>query len=467
MTTKKAPVTMGGDIARFGFAIFLATVFGAVQVFAIPRKLDIATYGEYRIFLLWAGYIGVLHFGLADGAFLRWAGRPMGGIRHEAAVVTRWLIGIGVALLVLAVAASVVVSDPLSRVYLVGMALAALAMNTATLIGYALQAAGDFRGAGRVAALSPGLFVAAIVFLPLHSLTAVLAAYVISFGVAAAVGALRITRAAFDETTAPPEALDFRVLMRTGIPVLGAITAASLSQFGDRILVSVAVPITSFALYGFASSVMVTANAATQALSRVALSHAARLPADGEARAVLLGGFYDLIAAGFGAAMAGVPLFEFLVGRTLPVYMPAIPIVRALVVGSPFWVGIHVVLVGTLQSYGLVRKQLALELVGLALVVLLCGGLLLAHTELWVVASGSTAAAVVAWGFGIAYVRRLLPSAGEQPALRFAMISTIQGVAVLLALSLHASWLVQSAAYVALGGVPTVVAARAAQRHGW
>jgi O-antigen/teichoic acid export membrane protein len=458
---------MGGDIARFGFAILLATVFGAVQVFVIPRKLDIATYGEYRIFLLWVGYIGILHFGLADGAFLRWAGRPMGGIRHEAALVTRWLLAIGIGLLVIALAISAVVPEPLSRVYFIGMAVAALAMNIATLIGYALQAAGDFRGAGRVAALSPGIFVAAIVFLPLHSLTTVLVAYVVSFAIAAAVGAVRIAGTSASDADVHPEALDFRTMVRTGLPVLGANTAAALSQFGDRILVSVAVPITSFALYGFASSVMVTANAATQALSRVALSHAARLPGEGDGRAVLLGGFYDLIAAGFGAAMAGVPFFEYLVSRTLPVYAPAIPIVRALVIGSPFWVGIHVVLVGTLQSYGLVRKQLALELLGLVLVALICGGLLLGHTELWVVASGSTAAAVVAWAIGIAYVRHFLPGTSAQPTVRFATISVIQAVAVILALSLHQSWLIQSAVYVALGGIPTIYAARAAKRHGW
>jgi O-antigen/teichoic acid export membrane protein len=458
---------MGGDIARFGFAILLATIFGAVQVFVIPRKLDIATYGEYRIFLLWVGYIGILHFGLADGAFLRWAGRPIGGIRHEVSLVTRWLLIIGIGLLAVAFAVSAMIPEPLSRVYLVGMAVAALAMNIATLIGYALQAAGDFRGAGRVAALSPGLFVAAIVLLPLHSLSSVLAAYVISFAIAAAVGALRVASADPNAADAHPEALDFRVMMRTGLPVLGANTAAALSQFGDRILVSVAVPITSFALYGFASSVMVTANAATQALSRVALSHAARLSGDGEDRAVLLGGFYDLIAAGFGAAMAGVPFFEYLVTRTLPAYAAAIPIVRALVVGSPFWVGIHVVLVGTLQSYGLVRKQLALEMLGLTLVALICGGLLLVHANLWMVASGSTAAAVIAWAIGIIYVRHFLPATSAQPAARFALISTIQGVAIVAALSLNTSWIVQSLVYIVVGGIPTIYAARAAKRHGW
>ncbi|HEX3867982.1 MAG TPA: hypothetical protein VHV78_14570, partial [Gemmatimonadaceae bacterium] len=332
MKAKIVSVTMGGDLARFGFAILLASAFGAIQVFVIPSRLDIVTYGEYRLFLVYVGYVGLLHFGLADGAFLRWAGQPAGAIRQETSSVATRLAAISLGILAVAILAAAIVATPIATVYLVGLALAALAMNTATLASYALQAAGDFRGAGRVAVLSPGLFVIAIVALPLHSLRAVLSAYLASFAIAAVAGAMRLTR---DADAAPPigAPLDYREMIRRGLPVLGANIAASLSQFGDRILVSIAVPITSFALYGFASSVMVTANAATQTLSRVALSHAARQPVDGEARAVFLGGFYDLIAAGFGLAMAGVPFFEFLVAKRLPAYVSAISIVRALMLG--------------------------------------------------------------------------------------------------------------------------------------
>ena len=75
-------------------------------------------------------------------------------------------------------------------------------------------------------------------------------------------------------------------------------------------------------------------------------------------------------------ALLGVPLFEHLVAATLPAYAEALPIVRALAVGAAFWVAIHVVLVGTLQSFGHVRRQLMVELIGLAVATLVCGAAL-------------------------------------------------------------------------------------------
>ncbi len=457
-------VTLGGDIARFGFAIFLASAFGAVQVFVIPRRLDLQTFGEYRLFLLYVGYIGLMHFGLADGAFLRWAGRPMPAIRHEVRRVSVWLLAIDAGLIVLALIAAAFAGGR-AGVYLIALAAAALTMNFATLVAYALQAGGDFRGAGRVAALAPGIFVAAVIVLPLRSLAAVLAAYVASFAVATVAGAVRLRST--DEAPRDARDIDLRTMLRGGLPVLGANITASLSQYGDRILVSIVVPITTFALYGFASSVMVTASSATQTLSRVALSHAAREPAEGDARAVLIGGFYDLIAAGFGVAMAGVPFFEHLVARLLPAYVTALPIVRALIVGSPFWVAIHVVLVGTLQSYGMVRRQFTLEVIGLVLVAVLCGAALAAHAPLWVVAAASSAAAVAAWLIGIAVAHRAIPSIRMQPAQRFAPIVAAQCAAAVLVLMLPLGWIAQSLLYVALGSLPTFAAARAAKRHGW
>ena len=61
----------------------MTTAFGVVQVFVIPKRLDMATFGAYRLFLLYASFVGVLHFGLADGAFLRWAGRASRSIGDE------------------------------------------------------------------------------------------------------------------------------------------------------------------------------------------------------------------------------------------------------------------------------------------------------------------------------------------------------------------------------------------------
>ena len=67
---ERAP-RFGSDVLRFGTAVLLVLALNVVQVFIVPRRLSVAAFGEYRVFLLYIGYLGVLHLGLIDGAFLR------------------------------------------------------------------------------------------------------------------------------------------------------------------------------------------------------------------------------------------------------------------------------------------------------------------------------------------------------------------------------------------------------------
>jgi O-antigen/teichoic acid export membrane protein len=454
-----ASSTVGRDVLRYGAAVAVAVALGAVQVFVLPRRLDLATYGEYRFFLIYYGYIGILHFGLADGAFVRWAGMPRGTVRAEWPRVLAWMIALQGVMVALAVGLGTA-APPLERTYIVGFTAAALCANVATLMSYALQAVGNFQAAGLVAVLPPAVFVTGVLAAGPRTLGAVLATQVTALAVAATVGIVAVARIR-DARAAAGRAPSPGSLVRVGLPVLGANLAAGVSQFADRILVSVSVPTTSLALYGFASTVMVAASAATQTLSRVALSHAARRP--GATRATVLDGVYDLIAMGFGGALTMLPLFEYLVERTLPTYAPAIPIVRALVVGVPFWVAVHVVLVGTLQSYGKVRRQLALELAGTALVLLACGGCLMLGGPLWTVAAASSAAAIVIWGVGVTLVHRWVPESIGGHAPRFAARIAWQGTAVLAVALLPGPWAIRSLAYVLLAALPTFGAMRAAR----
>jgi O-antigen/teichoic acid export membrane protein len=460
-----APRTFGADVARFGAAIAVAVALGAVQVFVLPRRVDVATYGQYRLYLVYFGYLGILSFGLADGAFVRWAGQPPGVIREEWRRVLLWLFTVQGTVLALALAAALTITGSLPRTYIIAFAVSALCSNVALLMSYALQAAGDFQGAGQIAVLSPAIFVATMLVVPLNTLPAVLAAHIGSAGLAALAGIVRVARivspAAGAETARDP--LRISPLVGMGVPVLGANLAAVASQFADRVLVSLAVPMTSLAMYGFASSVSVAAGFATQTLSRVALSHAARRGPDERAR--VLSGVYDLMIAGYGVALAGLPLFEHIVSISLPAYVLALPIVRALVCGSLFGIATHVVLVGTLQSYGMVRRQFALELGGAALVVIACSIALYAAVPLWGVAAAAAAAAAAIWVAGVILVRRSVPAAREQRTIRFAILGMAQIGALLAALVFVDGWMRQTVLYLVLASVPTVLAARAARAH--
>lgn len=461
----------GRDLVRFGISIAIAAAFSTVQLFVIPRRLDLVTYGLYRLFLVYVAYLEVLNFGIADGAFLRWAGRTPRSIGREWRVIGRWLLTIQLALVCVALLVAAFMAPTTQQQYLIAFAAGALFVNAQVLSSYALQAAGDFRAAGRVAVLAPGVFVVSVFCLPVHTLTAVLTAYVSSRAVAALYAARCVATVAAthddDEATgnSAPHAPNITAVIHSGAPVLGASVAAVLSRSADKILVSIATPITSFARYGFASTVMVTADVATLALSRVALSHAARRPHAERAR--FLAGFFDIIAAGYGLGLVAAPLFEHLVTRYLPLYLDALPILRALLFGLPLTVATHVVLVGTLQSYGLVRRQLTVQLCGVALVLAACGAALAMHVPLWAVAAAATVASALTFAAGVAIVRRAVPEARDQACLRFTLVVALQSAALLLALGSTTGWTRQAAVYALIAFVPTWQAARQVREHGW
>jgi hypothetical protein len=451
------------DIVRFGTAVMMVVALGAVQVFVIPKRLDITTYGEYRLFIVYIAYVGVLHFGFADGAFVRWSGRAPGEIHHEWKRLIWWMLGMQGALAAMAWIVALSIGSALTATYLIAFAMCALFVNATTLSAYALQAAGEFRAAGGVAVIAPAAFVAAMIVVPMHSLTEVLAAYAGSFALSAIAGATFVMQLPLPAhpTGDHAEPISIATLFRTGFHVLGANLAAGLAQSADRVLVSVIVPITSMALYGFASSVAVAGTAATQTMQRVALSHAARR--EGEERAQFLGRFYDLTLAAFGVALTGFPFFEHTVAATLPAYATALPIVRAFVAGAPFWIGLHVVLVGTLQSHLFVRRQFALELGGAALVIVACSVCLALHAPLWAVASAGSAAAFLTWGAGVMVVNHDVPAARAQGARRFAVICVAQMISLGAAVSVTSDWKLQTAAYLLLAAIPTYAAVRAAR----
>ena len=451
------------DLVRFGSAIVAATILSAVQVFVIPRRLDITTYGHYRVFLLFVNYFGLLNVGITDGAYLRWAGRPAARIVREWRSLAYVTAIIQATLVALSVATAMFVS-PMTGTYVIAIAVGAALVNLSALSSYAFQAMGDFRRAGTLLILAPAVLLCSVLLLPRPSLAAVLACYVGSFAAAVAYGAWCLLRMpAISSLEAEP--IERGKLIAGGVPVLAANLAGGLSQSVDRILVSTTRPIATFALYGFAATVSAATSAVTNTLSRVSLSHAAQRPLDERAR--FLGGFFDVIVAGFGLALIAEPAFERVVAAYLPAYRNALPIVRALALGLPLWVAIHVVLVGTLQSYGHVRRQMVIELTGVAVVAALTGVALFTGQPLWIVAAASTSGALLTLGAGSFIMRSAVAEARAQNPVRFVLLIAMQGAALLVALNASNAWWAQAALYAILAAVPTIIGVRAVRVHGW
>ncbi len=60
-------------------------------VFVVPKLISVENYGYWRMCGLYAGYVGFLHFGFADGALLRWAGREWPSFNHDIQPALKYL----------------------------------------------------------------------------------------------------------------------------------------------------------------------------------------------------------------------------------------------------------------------------------------------------------------------------------------------------------------------------------------
>ena len=62
-----------------GFLLLIAFFWTII----IPAYLSVENYGYWQLFLLYSGYIGILHLGFVNGILLRWAGKKLSEVGSE------------------------------------------------------------------------------------------------------------------------------------------------------------------------------------------------------------------------------------------------------------------------------------------------------------------------------------------------------------------------------------------------
>lgn len=68
---------MKQKIKDFSYAILangITTLVNLITTLVLPKVLEVEDYGYYQLYMFYAGYVGVLHMGWADGIYLRYCG---------------------------------------------------------------------------------------------------------------------------------------------------------------------------------------------------------------------------------------------------------------------------------------------------------------------------------------------------------------------------------------------------------
>jgi O-antigen/teichoic acid export membrane protein len=340
-TETLSPGAVARDITTLGSGTLLAAVFGTLVVFLIPRVVAVEDYGYWRLFVLYAGYVGLLHFGFPDGALLCWAGRTLDDFQGEIAPCLLFLICQHIVLIIPACIIVAMLLPP----HLCFIAIAtfgfALVMNSLILLQFGLQSARIFTPVAVATASPPGLFVLLALLFDLHgrpSFRELVVLYVIAWACA-----LIYLWGQIKPRLNPQRHEAWKLGRRytvVGWPILLANSGLALVQSADRLVVGSVLPIYSFAQYSLAASAMFVPVTAIVAVYRVFFPHVAAVEKDGRAEVYARTSKIVLIAWSL-----SLPYYfglEVFVRHFLPKYVPGLPVAGILLLAVIFLAGIQV-----------------------------------------------------------------------------------------------------------------------------
>lgn len=337
----------------FVAANMVSLACNGVLTFVLPRWLSVEDYGRYRLFLLYAGFAGLLHFGLLDGALVRWAVRP-GRMKRELGPCLQFLFLLHAIVLAPAI---IVVCLAFPARWWLGLAAAtagyAPIWNAAILGQFALQAGKRF-GLLSVATVIPPALV--LIIAPgLHfshrlTLNGVLLACLggwTAAGLAVWAGMLAGNSSRTPGTRSRSGQWLRRVgsvgahNIRSGYGVLAAGLLTSVALSLDRLVVSWSFPIADFAMYSLAATAMSLVNTGTLSLGRVVFPYIAQGMSLEQGQRAYLWGESCLLACWAVGLTAYFPL-RLLIEHWLPVYVPCLAALRVLMLATGLTAAIYV-----------------------------------------------------------------------------------------------------------------------------
>lgn len=394
------------DASILGSAMLVSTLIGIGQTLVLPKLLAIDVFGRFRAYSVYAGYVGLLHFGLADGALLFWAGRATATVRAEWRVVRKWLAIQQAAILLIGVLAGFLIGGEGGRL-VIWVAVTALVTNVLTLAQYALQATRQMRRAGLTTLVGPIAFLSAVILLPStwRQTSTIIGTYVVTQSLATLAGWVWISRG-LDAEDPWEGRLSLNLLFRLGAPVVLANAAAGVAISFDRLFLSVVLPPARFAIYAFASSFMFLPSTGALALGRAALPHASGITS--VEREQFFSRLLRLLVLVFGVALIGFPMSGVLLRSWLPKYAEAIPILKALTCGALFWTATQVVTVTALQVSGQVQWVFFTSVISAAMTAAACGVAFVLHLPLWGFAAAAATGMAAGWFVAFLITSRLL-----------------------------------------------------------
>lgn len=353
------PSAIALDIATLGTGTLLAGVFNVALVFVVPKLISVEDYGYWRMFGLYSGYVGFLHFGFADGALLRWAGRPLDEFHYEIGPAVKFQFWLHVIVLApLCAVAALFLGGPL-RFVAIAVAIYALIFNLVTLLQFGLQSARIFRPVAISNVASSALFLAFVMLwrYKWRSDYREVTAFYTAAWLIVLVFLLAWTKPWSGAQIGKIAKGFARDWVLSGWPIVLANTGVMLVVYADRLAVSWAAKIQDFAQYSLAASAMAVPIMAIQACSNVFFSHLAGVSPEGRRRIYGISSRTLLIA--WAVLLPFYLALSVFIRHFLPRYTPSLQYARVLLLGIPFLAAIQILQMSYAYLNGMQKRFLA------------------------------------------------------------------------------------------------------------
>lgn len=325
------------DLSIVGSANVGVFILGTMQGLILPKILTVEDYGYWKLFLLYTGFSGLLHFGFADGIYLNWAGKQIKGItdviRQAFWVLFAHLIMMGFLLLIIFLNCEFE-----SKNILILAVIYAVIMNLMTFSQFTFQAVRRFKIVSILNIIRPSIFlgcVGTLYFLKILDYEKVILSYI---------GACLIVFTSYlyflkEEIQLPwrKKINYFSVLSKyitSGWPLLFGNFIVFLILNTDVIIVRALFSIKNFAFYTFAITVLGIFSVFTNTISTVIFPHLAIASTQIRNKAFSLSA--SVIVLIWGIILGIYPLAAIFISYFLPNYSETLPYIRILMLSVAF-----------------------------------------------------------------------------------------------------------------------------------
>jgi len=439
-----------------GSGTMLGVLFGVLQVFLIPRLVDVKDFGYWRLFYLYASYAGLLHIGVADGALLSWVGKPLDKIGCELPTALRFLILQQVVFAVLGSVVALILLHraPEARFVAVAALGFAVIFNVAALFQYSLQAGRHFIPVSVALTAPLGLFVALAFLWSRYrqpDFRVLIGLYSLSY-VAILIFLWTNVRPLLAGKAADTWRWGLKYVA-IGWPVVLANTALGIVQSADRLVLSSSVSIYDFAQYSLAASTMMVPVTLIAAVSQVFFPHFAA--AEKDQHREKYGQASRLVVFCWIVSLPYYFFVDFFVHHFLPRYVSTLPLARTLLLGVLFLATIQILQSNVFNLYGKQRNFLVYSIFAVAVSIALTATAILAFHSIWLVAAMQVTALGAWWLFN-AFALRSLSGESLSDLGRVIIGFGWSAISLTLAFSWSSNCLLRSAYYWMLVVVPLV-----------